>query len=98
MVKHSSTCTGLRILLRLGSFLLAAVVTTHAAANAPLRSLSGPGHVVLLRHANAPGVGEPGGFKLEDCRTQRNLDQRGRAQASALGERLRAAGLRNGRA
>lgn len=51
------------------------------------------GHVLLLRHANAPGVGDPAGMVLNDCATQRNLDARGRAQAKRLGERLRAAGI-----
>lgn len=52
-----------------------------------------PGHVLLMRHANAPGVGDPSGMKLADCTTQRNLDARGRAQAEQLGGRLRAAGI-----
>jgi broad specificity phosphatase PhoE len=65
----------------------------NAADDAALRTLSLPGHVLLLRHAQAPGVGDPAGMKLEDCSTQRNLDARGRAQAKQLGERLRAAGL-----
>jgi hypothetical protein len=55
------------------------------AAWAALRS----GSIVLLRHANAPGVGDPPGFQLDDCSTQRNLDDVGRAQARALGARFR---------
>jgi broad specificity phosphatase PhoE len=55
--------------------------------------LKQPGHVLLLRHANAPGVGDPPGMVLGDCSTQRNLDERGRMQAKNLGERLRAAGV-----
>ena len=43
------------------------------------------GAVLLIRHANAPGVGDPINFKLGDCRTQRNLDQTGREQARRLG-------------
>jgi broad specificity phosphatase PhoE len=46
--------------------------------------------VVLVRHALAPGTGDPEGFRLDDCRTQRNLDEQGRAQARKLGERFRA--------
>ena len=57
--------------------------------------LSQPGYVVLLRHASAPGVGDPEGFVLGDCATQRNLDERGRAQALALGARMREAGVEN---
>jgi len=51
----------------------------------------------LLRHAHAPGLGDPAGMVLSDCATQRNLDERGRAQAKKLGERLRAAGVSGGR-
>lgn len=46
--------------------------------------------VALIRHARAPGTGDPPGFQLGDCSTQRNLDERGRAQAIALGARFRA--------
>jgi hypothetical protein len=48
----------------------------------------------MLRHANAPGIGDPPGFSLDDCSTQRNLDRAGRAQARALGQRLQKAGVR----
>ena len=47
-------------------------------------------HVALLRHGNAPpGYGDPPGFKIDDCATQRNLDKLGRAQARAVGEGFR---------
>lgn len=58
-----------------------------------LAELAKPGHVLMLRHAHAPGFGDPPGFKLGDCATQRNLDGAGREQARRLGERLRAAGV-----
>jgi phosphohistidine phosphatase SixA len=47
------------------------------------------GLVVLMRHAIAPGGGDPAGFTLDDCRTQRNLSAEGRAQARAIGQRFR---------
>lgn len=47
------------------------------------------GHVLMMRHAYAPGFGDPPGFKLDDCSTQRNLDAGGRAQATAIGDWLR---------
>jgi phosphohistidine phosphatase SixA len=65
------------------------------AAWAALGAAAAP--VVLFRHAEAPGVGDPAGFRLGDCRTQRNLSDRGRAQARALGERFRRHGVRVGR-
>ncbi|HSV57397.1 MAG TPA: histidine phosphatase family protein [Variovorax sp.] len=46
---------------------------------------------VLMRHAlTDPGVGDPPGFKLGQCATQRNLSEAGRAQARAAGEWFRA--------
>lgn len=59
----------------------------EAAAWAALR---GGGAVALMRHAEAPGVGDPPGWRLDDCATQRNLSERGRAEARTVGARLRA--------
>ncbi|MEM6421797.1 MAG: histidine phosphatase family protein, partial [Pseudomonadota bacterium] len=47
-----------------------------------------------MRHALAPGTGDPAAFELRDCATQRNLDARGRAQAVATGQMIRDAGIR----
>lgn len=58
----------------------------EAAAWAALRA----GAIVLFRHANAPGTGDPPHMKLDDCATQRNLDAGGRAQAARIGEAFRA--------
>ena len=62
-----------------------------------LGELAKPGRVLMLRHARAPGFGDPPNFVIGDCSTQRNLDASGRAQARQLGTRLRAVGLTNGR-
>lgn len=59
--------------------------------------LAGGGHVLLMRHAEAPGVGDPPGFRLADCDTQRNLSPAGRAQARAAGLWLRSQGLQRAR-
>jgi phosphohistidine phosphatase SixA len=61
-------------------------------ADAGWAALQG-GSIVLLRHANAPGIGDPPGFRLNDCSTQRNLDDEGRAQARRLGEAFRGRGV-----
>lgn len=45
--------------------------------------------VLIMRHALAPGTGDPVNFQLADCNTQRNLNERGRQQAQAWGEMLR---------
>jgi phosphohistidine phosphatase SixA len=57
------------------------------------------GHVAVIRHGNAPPGygGDPPGFRFDDCKTQRNLDDIGRAQARALGEAFRTHGVRVGR-
>jgi phosphohistidine phosphatase SixA len=51
------------------------------------------GAIVLFRHADAPGGGDPPGMTLGDCRTQRNLGDAGRAQARRIGEQFRARGV-----
>ena len=56
-------------------------------------SLKQPGVVALMRHALAPGTGDPVNFDVADCSTQRNLDDRGRAQARRIGDMMRAAGV-----
>ena len=52
--------------------------------------------IVLFRHADAPGIGDPPGFKLGDCSTQRNLGEAGRDQARRIGERFRSRGVKVG--
>jgi phosphohistidine phosphatase SixA len=51
------------------------------------------GTVIFLRHALAPGNGDPANFNLKDCQTQRNLDETGRMQARGIGKRIAAANL-----
>ncbi len=59
-----------------------------------LAALREGGCVLLLRHARTePGVGDPPGFRLDECATQRNLSADGRAQAARLGATLREAGV-----
>ncbi len=87
-------------LRRLRSMLLGALMvigvaakTTPAGAspNAPMSiappsaAIADPALVLLLRHATAPGVGDPGVFQLRNCTTQRNLDDVGKAQSRKIG-------------
>jgi phosphohistidine phosphatase SixA len=52
------------------------------------------GQVVLMRHAvTTPGAGDPDGMVLNDCSTQRNLTDEGRAHARRIGEAARARGV-----
>ena len=57
------------------------------------RALASKGHVALLRHAIAPGTGDPSAFALGDCGTQRNLSEEGREQAARIGARFRENGM-----
>ncbi|MCB1915645.1 MAG: histidine phosphatase family protein [Rhodocyclaceae bacterium] len=72
---------------------LSAAAPARAAPERPLEALAAPGRLLIIRHALAPGYGDPPEFRLGDCSTQRNLDERGRDQARRLGDRLRAAGI-----
>ncbi len=54
------------------------------------------GGIVLFRHANAPGGGDPTGMRLDDCTTQRNLDEAGRAQSRRIGEAFRSRAIEVG--
>jgi broad specificity phosphatase PhoE len=88
-VKARAPVTVLGVLLT-GLFLPAA-----ACASEPMWALlrSG-GQVVLIRHAiTTPGVGDPPGMRLDDCRTQRNLTDDGRRHAREVGEAFRARGI-----
>ncbi|HWA38335.1 MAG TPA: histidine phosphatase family protein [Burkholderiales bacterium] len=77
--------------MRLLLFALLAGASVLAQADEALWTLlRGGGQVLFIRHASTtPGVGDPDGFRLEDCGTQRNLSEEGRAEARRLGELLR---------
>ena len=63
--------------------------------HSPLRE---NGAVALMRHGDAPGgTGDPPGFNLNDCSTQRNLSIKGRQQAVRMGQRLKAERVRIGK-
>jgi broad specificity phosphatase PhoE len=63
------------------------------ASDAIWEALRAPGTVVILRHSYAPGTFDPPDARLDDCTTQRNLDENGRAQARRIGEAFRAHGI-----
>lgn len=52
-------------------------------------ALDEPGAFAIMRHAIAPGTGDPANFDVADCSTQRNLDARGREQATRIGAAFR---------
>ena len=64
------------------------------ADEAALAALKAGGHVMIVRHGlTTPGFGDPLGFKLDDCATQRNLVEEGREQSRKLGRLLRERGI-----
>ena len=90
-----------RVLCRVGrvaftGFVIALIVAADAAAEDSWAALLKGGHVALIRHGNAPPGygGDPPGFKIDDCKTQRNLDEQGRGEARALGQAFREKGVR----
>ena len=46
-------------------------------------------NVIFLRHALAPGFGDPDNFTKQDCSTQRNLNNQGRLQARLIGHNFK---------
>lgn len=73
---------------------LALMMSALSTAAADFSSLAQPGAIAIMRHALAPGGGDPDGFVIGDCATQRNLDERGRTQAREIGAAMRRAGVR----
>ena len=51
-----------------------------------INNLEDGGKLIFIRHAYAPGNGDPDNFNLDDCSTQRNLNYQGRKQAKYIGE------------
>lgn len=82
---------------RIALFLATLLATTLIPQSAQARDLaiwdqiqgtSPRGYVLLMRHALAPGMGDPANFKVSDCSTQRNLNNEGRNDAREIGKWL----------
>ncbi len=83
-MKRKTMLRGLAVLL------LAAASAGAQADESVWALLRAGGQVVLVRHAlTDPGVGDPDGMRLDDCKTQRNLSDEGRRDAERLGAALR---------
>ena len=81
------------VALLLGWLGVAGTAVAGQAADA-WNALRAGAHVALMRHADAPGgVGDPPGFRIEDCATQRNLSPKGRADAEKIGLQLKQEGI-----
>lgn len=81
----------LQLLTLLGALLSGAAIASDDAAL--WEGLASGRHVALIRHADAPGIGDPAGFRLDDCTTQRNLSEEGRRQAEQAGALIRKMGV-----
>ena len=73
--------------------LVTACVSGTASAASLGDTLAKPDRILLMRHADAPGFGDPPEHVLGDCATQRNLGERGQKQAVEIGEWLRGQGV-----
>lgn len=82
-----------RIPIFLALVVLLGPVRAVLASEAAWSALAKPGAVAIMRHAIAPGFGDPAEFRIGDCATQRNLDAAGRRQAQAVGEAMRQRGV-----
>jgi len=71
-----------------------AVTNTHASQIDLIKQMMSGVNILMIRHAYAPGSGDPDNFKVGDCKTQRNLDDRGREQARSIGDWLRSKGIK----
>ena len=61
--------------------------TSHLNASDQLSNLAQEGNkIILIRHSLAPGGGDPPGFKINDCKTQRNLNLTGIKQSKKIGK------------
>ena len=78
----------------LATFAMAKVGTGQAEM---IERMKSGGHILMIRHALAPGSGDPTNFRIGDCSTQRNLDERGRQQARDIGDWLRSNGINQAR-
>lgn len=84
----------MRFWLMAGLLVLSLVAGTPVRADdAGWNALRLPGTAAIMRHATAPGTGDPDHFTLDDCTTQRNLSEEGRAQARAIGAAIRRNGI-----
>ena len=79
-----------------GVIFITLVLFTEAFARSELEIIKKniSANVIFLRHALAPGVGDPENFMKEDCSTQRNLNDKGRLQARLIGNYLRSTNLK----
>lgn len=93
MIKNMKNILGLlKVFLAVSLMVLNGV--SHAAPSELSEKLLDGQHILFMRHADAPGIGDPVGYKLNDCKTQRNLGDYGKNQSIQIGQWLRSQGLK----
>ena len=75
----------IRNIVPLSSFIIFFFLNTHA-AEANWKPAKNGDKIILIRHSKAPGFGDPPGFKIKDCKTQRNLSMEGINQSKKIGK------------
>lgn len=87
----------IRIQLPLCQRVMAMLVIMLCLSTTALANLAGPmtdgQHILLMRHADAPGFSDPAGHRLDQCSTQRNLGEFGKKQAERTGQWLSQQGI-----
>jgi phosphohistidine phosphatase SixA len=96
MVEDGKSFRASRVMPLLAALLIGCCgsVAAQAGEGADAWTALQDGSIVLFRHAEAPGGGDPPGLQLGDCTTQRNLDDAGRAQARRIGAAFRSRGVK----
>lgn len=85
----------MRIIRTLACAVVLLTGAVHAADDGMWDKLRAGGNVLFMRHTQTTGnAGDPPDFRLDDCSTQRNLNDQGRDEARRIGEALRARGVR----
>ena len=76
-----------KIISLLSSILIFSLFSIHSYSSEPNWKPAQEGNkIILIRHSLAPGGGDPVGFKVDDCKTQRNLNQTGINQSKKIGK------------
>jgi phosphohistidine phosphatase SixA len=83
-----------KVTLLLAALLATTLFPSHANARDlaiwdQIKGTNPKGYVLLMRHALAPGIGDPENFNVNDCSTQRNLNDEGRTDAREIGSWLK---------
>ena len=83
-----------RILIFIVFTIISFSTETHAQSELEIIRRGISANVIFMRHALAPGFGDPHNFIKEDCSTQRNLNNKGRLQARLIGSYLKASDIK----